>query len=344
MRIGIRPVATESGRERRVPWWFVCALILGLYLSARGYHSLDGDQAYRLPLLLHRQEPHLYEDDPFVRACDAFNPHRGSLIVLDAVTRPLGLSAGLFVLFALTFLLTCRAVERLAREVWPESGPNVGWVAVGMLLAAKAGNIGTNHLFEAMVLDRLIAFALGWQALAHAVSNPEDGWWRPPVAIGLATWIHPSVGLQLAMVLAASWLFWSLLGRGMGVSAGAAIRGSIALMFAVMPGLAINLPRGTSLVGRTAGGRVLALECRASEPAAHASAPLANAAMVVLVLLSRAGIARAGQPVSHEDGESQAGDARGAACALLATCSSPTGRLAWRSSWPGSRWRGLPSR
>ena len=46
------------------------------------------------------------------------------------------------------------------------------------------------------------ALNLGWQAIAHAVCNPEDGWWRPPVAIGLATWIHPSVGLQLAMVLA----------------------------------------------------------------------------------------------------------------------------------------------
>jgi hypothetical protein len=235
--------------ERGVPSWFVCALILGLYLTLRGYHSLDGDQTYRLPLLLHRQEPSLYEDDPFVRSLDDFNPHRGSLIVLDAVTRPLGLSAGLLVLFALTFVLTCRAVETLTREVWPDSGGWVGWVAVGILLAAKAGNIGTNHLFEAMVLDRLIAFALGWQALALAVSNPEDRWWLPPVAIGLATWIHPSVGLQLAMVLVASWIGWSLLGRGMGVGTGSALRGVIALAFAVMPGLAINLPRGTPLVG-----------------------------------------------------------------------------------------------
>jgi hypothetical protein len=245
----VSDLSTGPGGERRVPWWFVCALILGLYLSARGYHSFDGDQAYRLPLLLHRQEPGLYEDDPFVRSLDAFNPHRGSLIVLDAVTRRLGLSAGLFVLFILTFVLTCRAVERLGREVWPELGPNVGWVAVGMLLAAKAGNIGTNHLFEAMVLDRLMAFALGWQAIAHAVSNPEGGWWRPPVAIGLATWIHPSVGLQLAMVLAASWLVWWLIGRGMDVGAGAAVRGLVAVTVAVLPGLAINLPRGSSLSG-----------------------------------------------------------------------------------------------
>jgi hypothetical protein len=248
VRIGLDNRPRAEG-ERGVPSWFVCALILGLYLTFRGYHSLDSDQSYRLPLLLHRQEPTLYEDDPFVRALDDFNPHRGLLIVLDAVTRPLGLSAGLFVLFVMTFVLTCRALETLTRAVWPDSEGWVGWIAVGILLAAKAGNIGTNHLFEAMVLDRLIAFALGWQALAHVVSNPEDRWWLPPVAIGLATWIHPSVGLQLAMVLAASWIGWALLGRWMGVGTGLALRGVVALVFAVMPGLAINLPPGTPLVG-----------------------------------------------------------------------------------------------
>ena len=166
-------LASGTGKGRRATPWFVAALFLGLYLSTRGYHSFDGDQAYRLPLLLHQQVAGLYDNDFFVRAFDHFNPHLGSLIVLDAFTRPLGLSAGLFLLFVLTFLLTCHAVARLARVVWPNSGLGVGWVAVALVLAAKAGNIGTNHLFEAMVLDRLIAFALGWQALAQAVSDPS---------------------------------------------------------------------------------------------------------------------------------------------------------------------------
>ena len=240
----------SAASEPRVPAWLACALILGLYLSARGYHSFDGDQAYRLPLLFHDQDPGIYGDDPFVRSFDAFNPHRGSLIVLDAVTRVLGLPAGLFILFVLTFWLTCRAVERLGRAVWPYAGPNVGWVAVVLLLAAKAGNIGTNHLFESMLLDRLIALALGWQALATAVIRPEQAWWRSSAAIGLATWIHPSAGLQLAMVIAASWVSWSLMGRWMGVSAWLAIRSLAGLMIAVIPGLAVNLPRGgASLLG-----------------------------------------------------------------------------------------------
>ena len=154
-------------RTGQPPGWLVYAILLGLYLSARGYHSFDGDQAYRIPLLLHQQDPKLYAGDPFIQAIDAFNPHRGWLLVLDLVTRPLGLSFGLFLLFVLTFAATCLGLDRLARGIWPKLPPGTGLAAVALVLAAKAGNIGTNHIFEAMVLDRQIAFALGWLALAQ---------------------------------------------------------------------------------------------------------------------------------------------------------------------------------
>ena len=81
-----------AGRRRR----FVASLILlGLFLTFRGYRSREGDQAYRLPILLHQQDPRLFADDPFVRAFDRFNPHRGYLALLDGSSRPLGLSAAL---------------------------------------------------------------------------------------------------------------------------------------------------------------------------------------------------------------------------------------------------------
>src|SRR3954465_11454351 len=133
--------------------WVVFLILFGAYIIAHGYHSRDGDQAYRLPLLLHRQDPALYADDPFVRAFDAFNPHRGSLTLLDVASRPLGLSAALAGLFAATFALTCLGIDRLARSAWPEAGPRGGVAAVALVLIAKGGNIGTNHLFEAMLLD-----------------------------------------------------------------------------------------------------------------------------------------------------------------------------------------------
>ena len=125
----------------------------------------------------------------------------------------------------------------------------MGWVAVGLFLAAKAGNIGTNHLFEAMVLDRLVALALGWLAIADAVTRPETGWWRSAISIAAATIIHPSVGLQLAMVLGTSWLAWALFGRRSLDNPGAALRAGAALIVAVIPGMAINLPQGTTLQG-----------------------------------------------------------------------------------------------
>jgi len=224
-------------------------VILGLYLTLRGYHSFDGDQSYRLPLLLHRQDSQLFAGDPFVHAFDAFNPHRGSLVALDVVTRPLGLSAGLLVMFVLTFAATCAGVDRLARGTWPLIGPSVGLVAVGLVLAAKAGNIGTNHLFEAMVLDRLMALALGWLALAEVVVRPARGRWRAAAAVGAATFVHPSVGLQLAMVLAASWMVWCLMGRWMEVDLRSALLGLLGLAAAVLPGLAVNLAPGPSLLG-----------------------------------------------------------------------------------------------
>jgi hypothetical protein len=204
-----RPEPTSPGVDRpALPRWSAFLLISGLYLTLRGYHSYDGDQAYRLPLLLHIQDPSLYADDPFVRAFDAFNPHRGYLTLLDWASRPLGLAAALAGLFGLTLAATCLGVDRLARAVWPGSGGKIGLVAVVLVLAAKAGNIGTNHLFEATLLDRLVGFALGWLALAATVERPGRGAWASPICLGLAALIHPSVGLQLALTLAATWGVW----------------------------------------------------------------------------------------------------------------------------------------
>ena len=130
-------------------------LILGVYLSTRGYHSRDGDQAFRLPLLLHQQNASVFADDPFVRAFDDFNPHKGYLRLLDAVSQPLGLSLALLTIYLATFAATCFGVDQLARRVWPEAGSNAGLAAVILVLLARAGNIGTNHLFDGVLLDRL---------------------------------------------------------------------------------------------------------------------------------------------------------------------------------------------
>ncbi len=66
------------------------------------------------------------------------------------------------------------------------------------------------------------------------------------------------------------------------------VRGLASLVFAVLPGLAINSAATIDAPRRAAPGPVLVAERRAPEPAAHAAAPLAHAAMARLVqLLSR---------------------------------------------------------
>jgi hypothetical protein len=237
-----------EGRSLRSRWWLVLFTLLGAFLTVRGYRCLDGDQAYRLPVLLHAENPALYRDDPFVRSFDEFNPHRGSFLVIGLVARPLGLSAGLGLLFALTFVTAALGIDRLARAVWPEAGPSVGLLAFALVLAALAGNIGTNHLFEPIVLDRQMAFALGWVALAVVVESPHTGAWRAVLPLGLAALVHPTVGIQLALLIGAGWLAWLLVPRDDRVGWRWALGALVLIGLALAPGLALNLAHSGRLL------------------------------------------------------------------------------------------------
>ena len=231
------PLSSELNKWSNSSRWFWFILISGAYLSLRGYHSFDGDQAYRLPLLLHYQDPSLYANDSFVRAFDVFNPHRAYLTLLDWTSRPFGLATGLLGLFVLTLAVTMVGVDRFARVVWSDLGGRVGLVAVVLLLTAKAGNVGTNHLFEATLLDRLVAFSLGWWAIAAAIADPSRGVRIAAPCLGLATIIHPSIGLQLSLTLAAGWMVWGLMRGWSGGTFRDAWRSMFLLAVALTPGL-----------------------------------------------------------------------------------------------------------
>ncbi|RUL89218.1 DUF6798 domain-containing protein [Tautonia sociabilis] len=234
-----------SGSPRPAPTWLAFVLLFGASLSLQGYRCLDGDQAYRLPLLLHSQTPSLYADDPFVRAFDAFNPHRGYLALLDYPSRLVGLPAALFLLYAITFAITCVGLRRLAEASWPGWGGWAGVLTVALVLLADAGNIGTNHLFEPMLLDRLIGFGLGWVALSGFVRG-ESGLLGAGL-IGLAGLVHPSVGMQLGLLLGAggtAGLFWP--GR-LGVSRARAAIGLGALAAALVPTVLLQAPQKAAL-------------------------------------------------------------------------------------------------
>jgi hypothetical protein len=222
--------------------------LLGLYLSVRGYESRDGDQAYRLPLLLARQDPALYAHDPFIRAFDAFNPHAGHLALLDLASRPFGLSLALFALFAASFALTIDAFDRMARAAWPDRGPAVGLAAIGLMLTASAGNIGTNHLFESMLLDRLLALALGWRAMACALIDPGVRSARIGAAcLGLAAIVHPSLGLQMGLALIAFWLILGALAFRSNRSVRPSIEAVLLTAIALIPGVSPSLGASSTL-------------------------------------------------------------------------------------------------
>ena len=241
-------------------------ILLGLYLTVRGYHSFDGDQAYRFPILRRAQDLRLFASDPFVRAFERFNPHRGYLAVLDVVSRPAGLAAGVLALYVVTFAATCLGVARLARAVWSEQRSETGVVAIALVLIAAAGNIGTNHLFEPILLDRLVGFALGWVGLAAVVSSPRRGGWVAWGTIGLAGIFHPSVGLQLSMVLSGGWIAWWFLGMSEGVNGARFVGFLVGMGLAALPGAFVNLRHSELLTLGLSPERVRLLSAELQSP------------------------------------------------------------------------------
>jgi hypothetical protein len=219
--------------------WLAYAALLGLYLTTRGYHSFDGDQAYRLPLLLHQQDSTQFANDPFVRAIDTFNPHRAYLGLLDVSSRALGLPAALAVLFAVTFFATCLGIDRLARAFWARSGPGVGYVAIVLVLVALGGNIGTNHLFEPILRDRLLCMSLGWLGLAALIDDPQEAWRTAPLFFCVGSLIHPSLGLQLAGIAIAAAIACALLPHWTAAGRTTSFRLAGLLALAAVPGLAL---------------------------------------------------------------------------------------------------------
>ncbi len=240
-------------------------MLLGLFFTFRGYRSREVDQAYRLPILLHGRDARLYADDPFVTSFAAFNPHRGYLALVDGFSRPLGLSGALAALFCLTFFVTIYGLDRLASAVWSDRAGGTGLVAAGLTLVALAGNIGTNHLFEPILLDRLIAFGLGWVALALAV-GPVDRPAESAAVIGLAALVHPSVGLQLAMLVGVSRVVWGLSVAGEGEGIGSPVRAIVFLLIAVVPGLALNLKGSHLLLQGLPAGDIRLLSAELQSP------------------------------------------------------------------------------
>lgn len=239
-------MATAFASTRCPRFGLLLALLLGAYLTARGYRSFEGDQSYRLPLLLHRIDPSLYADDPFVRALDQFNPHVGYLALLAAGSRLIGLEGTLFALWVAAFVAMAVGIGRLARI--GTSGERAAVVAVALVLLARAGNIGTNHLFEPILLDRLIVLGLGWLAIARSVARPEANPLPAAALLAAGAVLHPSFGLLLIGLMGAGHAGWALLPRAARPAPRATILALVSLGLAMVPALLIHGAKRSALL------------------------------------------------------------------------------------------------
>ncbi len=321
-------------------------VLFGLYLTLRGYHSFEGDQAYRFPILKHAQDFRLYADDPFVRSFDHFNPHRGYFALLDSFSWPWGLATAVFLLYAMTCAVTAAGVDRLACAVWPNVGAGVGVAALGMFLLAQAGNIGTNHLFEPILYERLLGFGLGWVAIALLIVNPVRGGVPAACALALASFIHPSVGLQLALTLGAACAVW---GRGWmdreRVPSNALRRRALARCIGAAGSVVQSAAFG--IADRRAFGRTHSpVVGRAAKSSTHVASSLAKATVGGLGMLPVARRVGAGQRAARRRraGDATGGLARRSPRGARAAPASPSKAWKYRASscFNRSAWRPSP--
>lgn len=177
--------------SRRVELLVAC----GLVISFNGYDSRVVDQCYRLPLLERLTKASAFPLDQFVDAFEKFNPHLGYLRLLQFGSVFFGLSITLFTLYCLTLTLTIHSFWRIRESIYPEMPRWSNWLLLLLFVLCKAGNLGTNHLWEDHLLDRQIAFSLGWYALAIWIGSQPSIAIKIPFITGVISLIHPGLGL-----------------------------------------------------------------------------------------------------------------------------------------------------
>ncbi len=235
----IDPLASEIYVPSR---WLRILIATGVILTLGGYESRVIDQCYRLPILEKRLDPSSFPMDQFVDSFTDFNPHQVYVELLAIGAKTVGLSLTLFLLHILTVAFCISAIWRIRKSLWPELPEWSDWVLVAMFALLKAGNLGTNHLWEDHLLDRQIGFTLGWLALAEFLSAGRRKTWTIPILIGAMAVIHPGLGvltstLWLGIFLIAFWL-------GM-VRLNAFAQFSVSMIAAMIPWAVIYLPQAS---------------------------------------------------------------------------------------------------
>lgn len=179
----------------------VCSSLLriltatGLVITINGYQSRVVDQCYRLPIMEQMMGSPAYHGDLFVNAFEKFNPHLGYLKLLWFGSSLFGLSLWMFMIYSLTLGICIFAIWNIRKSLFPKIPVWSDWLLVIMFTLCKAGNIGTNHLWEDHLLDRQIGFSIGWLTLAIWLGENQIKLYFIPILCGLMAIIHPGLGL-----------------------------------------------------------------------------------------------------------------------------------------------------
>lgn len=239
MTAAIDPLASEIYVLGR---WLRILIATGVILTLGGYESRVIDQCYRLPILEKRLDPSSFPMDPFVDSFKDFNPHQVYVELISMGAKTVGLSLTLFLLHIVTVAFCISAIWRIRKSLWPELPEWSDWLLVSMFALLKAGNLGTNHLWEDHLLDRQIGFTLGWLALAEFLDSGTRKTWTIPILIGSMALIHPGLGVLTSTL----WLgiFLIVFGIGM-VRLNTFAQFSVSLIAAMIPWAVIYLPQAS---------------------------------------------------------------------------------------------------
>lgn len=220
--------------------WRIIMIGTGVVMTLGGYESRVIDQCYRLPIVEKQLDPSAFPMDPFVDSFTSFNPHQIYAELLGLGSKTFGLSITLFLLQILTVAFCISAIWRIRKSLWPDLPEWSDWLLIAMFALLKAGNLGTNHLWEDHLLDRQMGFTLGWLALAEFLDAGPRKLWTIPILIGSIALIHPGLGVL-------TFTLWSgvfLLGFRLGiVGLNSFTRMAVSLILSMIPWAVIYLPQ-----------------------------------------------------------------------------------------------------
>ena len=184
----------ETPRSYAEPLFATLSATL-LYFFRFGYDFGHSDQDEFLPLLLSRLHSGLLEGDWFVQILSSgFHVRTYFVALLEAMASGVPLWLAVLLVYAVAWLLLTSAVYALAHAFTRDRLAAVLAVIAALALTPQ-WTLGGNDLAHRMLVPSMLGWGLGlWGVHALILDRPV----RAAAFLGLAAWMHPLIGLQLA--------------------------------------------------------------------------------------------------------------------------------------------------